>query len=154
MIAPEQTDTSQTAARRSILAVWIDVIASLSGLVQAEGRLIRVETAANFEGAGRSVLLLAAGGLLLLVTLVFLAVAGVMALATVVGMVWALLLVALGCLVAGGLLIGVARRRLDQQSFLPERSLARMAADLQRLADRIDAPPPPYGDKDGTATDE
>ena len=154
MTAPELTETAEAAAQRSILHVWIDVIASVSGLVQAEARLMRVETAANFEGAGRSILLLVAGGLLLLVALVFAAVAGVMALATLVGMLWSLLLVGLGCLLAGGLLIAVARGRLDRQSFLPERSLTRVAADLQRLADRVDSPPLPYENQDGTVSDE
>ncbi len=152
MIAPEPAEDAAEAPQRSILNTWADLLFGIGGLIHAEARLIRAETSANFQGAGRNVLLLAAGGLLLLVALVFLAVAAVMALATVTGMLWALALVAIACLIIGIVLIRNAQRRLERQSFLPERALARMAADLDRMTERVDAPPPlPYEDPHATS---
>lgn len=148
MAEPETFLTEEASPRRSIIDTWLEVFADLSGLVQVEARLAREETAENIRGAGRSIMLLAAGGLLVLVALVFVAVAGLVALAAVIGMMWALLTVAAISVLIGILLIAAAQRRLERQSFLPERALSRMAGDLQNMADRVDAPTTTYGDED------
>lgn len=148
MAEPETFLTEEASPRRSIIDTWLEVFADLSGLVQVEARLAREETAENIRGAGRSIMLLAAGGLLVLVALVFVAVAGLVALAAVIGMMWALLAVAAISVLIGILLIAAAQRRLERQSFLPERALSRMAGDLQSMADRVDAPTTTYGDED------
>ena len=155
MAGPEQPLTQDTPPRRSIIDTWIEVFADISGLVRLEARLAREETAENFRGAGRSMMLLAAGGLMILVALVFASVAGVVALAVLIGTLWALLSVGAVCLVIGGLLIAAAQRRLERQSFLPERALTRMASDLQNMADRVDAPGTiTYGDDDGKGDEQ
>ena len=150
MEGPETPLQDEVRPRRSIIDTWIEVFADISGLIRAEARLAREETAENFRGAGRSMMLLAAGGLLVLVALVFVAVAGVVALGAVIGTLWALLAVGLVCVLIGWLLIAAAQRRLEVQSFLPERALSRMAGDLQNMADRVDAPVHiTYGEDDG-----
>lgn len=155
MAGPEQPLTQDNPPRRSIIDTWIEVFADISGLVRLEARLAREETAENFRGAGRSMMLLAAGGLMILVALVFASVAGVVALAVLIGTLWALLSVGAVCLVIGGLLIAAAQRRLERQSFLPERALTRMASDLQNMADRVDAPGTiTYGDDDGKGDEQ
>ena len=155
MAGPEQPLTQDNPPRRSIIDTWIEVFADISGLVRLEARLAREETAENFRGAGRSMMLLAAGGLMILVALVFASVAGVVALAVLIGTLWALLSVGAVCLVIGGLLIAAAQRRLERQSFLPERALTRMASDLQNMSDRVDAPGTiTYGDDDGKGDEQ
>jgi hypothetical protein len=115
---------------------FTEVVADASGLVQAEASLARAETAANMKALGVNAGLLAAGAMLLMLAIVFVTVAGVVALAALVGLGWALLIVAALCVLGGGLLVGSGRARLGAQKLLPERSLRRMSADLRSISNR------------------
>lgn len=131
-------DAGAEAPRRSILATWAEVVADAGGLLRAEASLARLETADNLKFAGRSVLRIGAGLLLMALAVVFLAVAAVVALAALVGLGWALLLVALGQAALGGLLLWQGQAGFAGLSLLPERAIARLSDDLARLGERTD----------------
>ena len=122
--------------RRSIRATFTEVVADASGLVRTEAALARAETSANVRAIGRSSAVIGAGAVLMAVALIFLTVAGVVALASWIGMLWALLVMALLCGGLGFALVAHGQSRLSTQAILPERTLNRMSADLQKLAAR------------------
>lgn len=129
-------DSLPPGERRSILDTVGEVVADASGLVQAEARLARAETAGNMRGLVRSVATMAAGLMLLMLSLVFLTVAGVIALSAWVGLIGALLVVALVCVLGGVLLARAGLERMATQKLLPEESLRRVSNDLSWLSHR------------------
>jgi hypothetical protein len=141
---PDPKLDARTAAqpRRSIVDTWTEVIADAGGLVRTEAALARAETAANLKSIGRQSAKLGAGAVLLSMALVFLTVAAVVAIAHLTGLLPALLIVAVLCVATGLLLLRSGQSRLSGQNLLPERTLGRMARDLDQLASRA-APPVP-----------
>jgi hypothetical protein len=124
--------------RRSILGTWTEVVQDAGGILRAEAALARIETADNLKGAGRNALKLGAGLLLLAIAVIFLAVGVVVALAALIGLGWALLVVALVNAAAGGLLMWQGQAGLARVSLLPERAMARLSGDLERLGERAE----------------
>jgi len=131
-------DAGAEAPRRSILGTWAEVVADAGGILRTEARLARLETADNLKGAGRNALKMGAGLLLLAIAVIFLAVGAVVALAAVIGLGWALLAVALANAAAGGLLLWQGQAGLAGARLLPERTMARLSSDLERLGERAD----------------
>ncbi len=131
-------DAGAEAPRRTILGTWTEVIADAGGILRAEAALARLETADNLKGAGRNALKMGAGLLLLTIAVIFLAVGAVVALAAVIGLGWALLAVALVNAAAGALLLWQGQAGLARVSLLPERTMARLTGDLERLGGRAD----------------
>lgn len=127
---------SEAPNRQSIPAMLADVAADVGGILRAEAVLGREEAAANARALAGSGLRLAAGLLMLSLMTTFGTVAIVVALADVIGLLWALLAVTALCLVAAIILIAAARRRFANASLLPDRSLARVSSDLERLSRR------------------
>jgi hypothetical protein len=131
---PSSVETSAAPGRRSFVDTWTEVVADAGGLLRAEAAMARLETGENLRGIARESAKIGAGAVLLSVTLVMLAVAGVLGLSYLVGMLAALLLVAGICALLGFWLVrsgvdGIAGRRI-----LPERSLSRMSRDLERIS--------------------
>jgi hypothetical protein len=150
---PDGDESGAPERRRSIVETWIEVFADAGGLVRAEARLARAETAENLKALGRQTAKLVAGTVLLAMALVFLTVAAVAALAQVTGLLAALLIVTAGCVVVGAVLLRSGAGRLSGQSILPERSLGRMSRDLDNLAARA-APLEPLVPIDGVRPHE
>lgn len=118
------------------MEVVADVVADVSGIVRAELLLGRAETGDNIRALGASALRFGGGLLMVLLAATFGTVAMVVALAGVIGLIWALLLVTALCALFALLLLGRARKGLSTGRLLPEHSLARVAADLDRLSAR------------------
>lgn len=125
---------------RSIVATWSEVLADASGLVQTEARLVRSETGDNLKAVGRQSAKMGAGILLMFLALIFLTVAGVVALAAYIGLLWALVTGAVLCLIVGLFLASNGLEGLRDQPILPMRTLHRMSTDLGRMADRAPLP--------------
>ncbi len=140
---PDPAQEAEVQDRRSIVGTWTEVVADAGGLLRAEARLARMETVANLRAVGKNSIAIGAGMLLLSLALIFLTVAGVAVLATLIGLVWALLLMAGLCVVGGVVLVNVGLSSLAGQKLLPERTLRRMADDLDRLAARATPVTPP-----------
>lgn len=138
--APEAAglDAGAGAPRRSILRTWSEVVADAGGLLRAEVSLARLETAANLRSVGRNALKMGVGLLLLAIAVIFLAVGAVVALAAVIGLGWALLAVAMANAAAGAWLLWRGQTGLAAISLLPERAMARLSHDLERLGERAD----------------
>jgi hypothetical protein len=130
--------------RRSIVDTWVELFADAGGLVRVEAALARGETAQNLKAVGRESAKMVAGFALLIMALVFLTIAAVVAIAHFIGYLPALLVVTLMCVAGGAGLILSGKNRLSGQTILPERTLARMARDLDAIADRA---PLPKGDR-------
>lgn len=131
-------DAGAAPPRRSILRTWSEVVADAGGLLRAEATLARLETADNLRGAGRNALKMGAGLLLLAIAVIFLAVGAVVALAAMIGLGWALLAVALANAAVGAWLLWRGQAGLAAISLLPERAMARLSHDLERLGERAD----------------
>jgi hypothetical protein len=129
-------ESNAAPGRRSIVGTWIEVAADAGGLIRAEAGLARAETRANLQAVGREYAKLGAGAVLLSMALVFLTVATVVALAHFIGLLPALLVVALVCVVAGALLLRAGGTAVSRLPILPERTLGRMSRDLDNLAAR------------------
>lgn len=110
------------------------VVADASTLIRAEASLARLETEANAREAAGVAARLGAGVGMMVIAFLFLLSAGLVALAQAVGWVPALLGLAVVLGLAGALLFASGRRGAQGLSLLPERSLARIAADLNALS--------------------
>lgn len=138
MVTPDPSANEAGAApgRRSIVDTFTEVVADAGGLVRAEAAMARLETGENLRGLGRQSAKIGAGLILFSVTIVMVAVAGVVALAYLIGMVPALLLVAAVCALLGTWLVRNGLDGMSTQRILPERSLSRMSRDLERLSEQ------------------
>ena len=133
---PEDGDDSVVATARR-------VVADTSLLLRSEAALARLETEANARALASVAARFGAGLGLVVIALLFLLSAGLVLLATAVGWVPALLGLALLLGAGGLLLLRSGQRDARGLQLLPERSLARLAADLRALsaAARPAAPP-------------
>ncbi|WP_374385900.1 phage holin family protein [Sandaracinobacter sp.] len=147
MAARPEFDSGEPGAaeprRRSIVETWTEVVADAGGLVRAEAALARAETERNLKLIGRESAKIVIGGMLALMALVFLTIAAVVALSEFIGLLLALLVVAVLCLGAGWLLVSKGLDGVSGQPILPERVLKRMGRDLDLLADRAPLPEVP-----------
>ena len=122
--------------RRSFVDTFTEVVADAGGLVRAEAAMARLETGENLRGFARQSAKIGAGVVLLSVTIVMLAVAGVVGLAYLIGTLPALLLVAGVCALLGIWLLRNGLDGMGAQRLLPERTLSRMSRDLERLSEQ------------------
>lgn len=123
---------------RPLSEMWTEVAVDFSSLLKAEAKLARREVKQNIAGYARAGAFMVVGAGMLLVAVIFLIVAAVVALAKFIGWIPALLLVA--AIVAAVGIIGIlyGSRRLKVLSPLPEQSLHRIAADVDRITRRAD----------------
>ena len=143
MVTPDRPDADGGAAfggsapgRRSFVDTFTEVVADAGGLVRAEAAMARLETGENLRGLARQSAKIGAGAVLLSVTIVMLAVAGVVGLGYLIGTLPALLLVAGVCALLGFLLLRNGLDGMSSQRLLPERTLSRMSRDLERLSEQ------------------
>lgn len=120
--------------RRSLIDTWTEVVADASGLVRAEARLARVETATNLRALVRSSVTILLGLVLTMVAVTFFSVAAVVGLASFIGLGWALVSVAASCVALGVVLILLGQARMGLLKILPDQSIRRVSADLHRLS--------------------
>lgn len=123
-----------TGPRRSLVGTWSEVFADARSLIGTEAALARLEAAQNLRSFGLEALKLMAGALLLLVALVFLAVAAVVVASWWLGLAGALVLVAAVCVLAGFLLMRGASAAMGSANLVPKQSLARLSRDLERIS--------------------
>jgi hypothetical protein len=124
---------------RSIVEALTEVVADASGLVRAEAQLARIETVDNAAKAGAAVVRIGIGAVFLVLALTFATVAMVVALASMIGLLWALLAVAGGSVLVGILLVATGRGALSGVSLMPRKSMARISADIDSLTSRAES---------------
>lgn len=134
---PAPGPSPAAADPETIMATARRVVADASSLIRTEATLARLETGANVREAGGLAARALLGLFLMGVALLFLLLAGLVALAGAIGWLGALLLTAGGLGLAGGLMLLAARRGAGRLSLLPERALGRIAADLRALSARL-----------------
>ncbi|WP_448578806.1 phage holin family protein [Thermaurantiacus sp.] len=123
--APDEPSLLQSARR---------VVAEASTLVRTEAALARLETTENASAAAG---VLARFGLVVLflgLSIMFLVLAALVALAGTIGWIPAFLLLAAVQGSAALLLLARTRRRMAGLSILPERTIGRISADLKALS--------------------
>ncbi len=126
------------------------LVGSLLKLLNLMVTLTATELKANAAQLRWVILLLGAAGALFTTALTLLLVAGVLALAQVVGALYACLIVAAAALLAGWALGSNALARLGDIDLAPRRSMA----TLQKQVDRLTAVGPAKGAGDDNASDD
>jgi len=103
----------------------------LAGLVRKEAELARAEVSEKVSAAGKAVVDLAAGALLLVAALLVLLQALVLALSKVMDPTWASLLVGVVVAAAGYLLVRMGLKALSLKALKPDRSARQLQKDAQ-----------------------
>jgi hypothetical protein len=114
--------------------LWARVVEDGQALVRVEAEMAGLELRENLRAGMRSLGVAAAGYGFIALAAVLLSVAGVLALAAVVGILWALLFTGVGFAALGFALVQGGKRAAAGLNLLPSRSLHRMSEDLGRLA--------------------
>jgi uncharacterized membrane protein YqjE len=137
------------ARRPGIISQFRHIIAGLLTLVQTLAGLTAAELKENAGALRGTLLMLMAAGGLLLTALTLLTVALVLALATQVGAITAALIVAGSAALAGLALGRHGLSKLEQTRLAPERSIATLQAQIDRIKGEVrppaDRPPPAEG---------
>lgn len=137
----EPADEQAREGRRSLARSWRDTIADAQGYINAEVTLLHTETARNFEQLRWSMLKAGAGALFLMASLVLLTTALATWLATLIGMVLTLLLLAAAYLLVGLVLVQRGASGISLAALLPKRSIARLSRNLSRQGIMADSEP-------------
>ena len=103
----------------------------LAGLVRKEAELARAEVSEKVSAAGKAVVDLAAGALLLVAALLVLLQALVLALSKVMDPTWASLLVGVVVAAVGYLLVRMGLKALSLKALKPDRSARQLQKDAQ-----------------------
>lgn len=117
--------------------LWARVVEDGQALVRVEAAMAGVEFRDNLRVGMRSLGVAAAGYGFIALAAVLLSVAAVLALAAVVGILWALLLTGVGFAALGFVLVQGGKRATAGLNLLPSRSLHRMSEDFGRLVARV-----------------
>lgn len=133
--APESADAGERGLR-PVLRMWTEVANDAQMLVRSETKLTRDEIGANVKSYAISIGLVAVGAGLAALAVVFLLVAAVVALAQLIGILWALLVLGGGCLLVAAVLILVARAILARTSLLPKKSIDRISTNISQMTAR------------------
>ncbi|WP_185965091.1 phage holin family protein [Glacieibacterium frigidum] len=114
-----------------------DLLRSLIGdiqhLLRTELRLFQTEVRSNIAGLKTGMILLAAGGTLMLASLITLFAAFVGWLIPVVGHGWAELIVSVASAVIGFILLGTGSKKLGAAGLTPDRTIASLKQDAETL---------------------
>ena len=114
-----------------------DLIGQLGGdiaaLVRKESELVRAEIAEKVKSAGKAVVDVAAGGLLLIAALLVLLQALVLALSKIMDPTWASLLVGLVVAGVGYALVRTGMKMLSPKGLAPDRSARQLKKDAQLM---------------------
>jgi hypothetical protein len=116
---------------RSIAEVLTDIVRNAQEIVRAEIRLARLEAWAEIKTAGQGAIWFAAGGIVSLLALVLLSMAGVYALAMVVALWIAALIMAAVAAVIGGLLIAAGLKQMRKVTLAMPRTVAAIKGSVE-----------------------
>lgn len=123
--APDEPSLLQSARR---------VVADASTLVRTEAALARLETTENAAAAAGVLARFGLVALFLGLSIMFVVLAALVALANAIGWIPAFLVLAAVQGAAGLLLLARTRRRAAGLNILPERTIGRISADLRALS--------------------
>lgn len=121
---------------RPLMAMWREVYGDMVALFRSEAILARLEAKQNLRNYAMAFALFGVALVLLVMTAVFLLVAGIVALAHLIGLLWALLVIGLGCAIVALILLLRGRMLLRSSSLLPVHSMNRLSADIKMLKER------------------
>jgi hypothetical protein len=123
---------------RSIVALFTETVADVTDLVRSEVRLARAELNEKFNRVANAGALLGAGGVLLLVALIFLLQAAVRWLA-IAGMPeeWGLILIGAAAAVVGAAVLYYGINSLKGSALVPRRSVEQVRADLSVMKEQV-----------------
>jgi positive regulator of sigma E activity len=107
--------------------------ADLAALVRKEAELVRAEVAEKVNMAGKAVVDIAAGGLLMVAALLVLLQALVLALSKLMDPIWAALLVGLVVAGVGYLLVRAGMKAISLKGLTPGRSARQLQKDAQLM---------------------
>ena len=105
----------------------------LAGLVRKEAELVRAEVSEKLNAAGKAVIEIAAGGLLLVAALLVLLQALVLALSRIMDPIWAALLVGVSVAAVGYLLVRAGMKAISLKGFSPDRSARQLKKDADLM---------------------
>lgn len=105
----------------------------LAGLVRKEAELVRAEISEKTRAAGKAVLDIAAGALLLIAALLVLLQALVLALSKVMDPLWASLLVGVAVAAVGYLLVRIGMKAISPKGLAPDRSARQLKKDAELM---------------------
>jgi hypothetical protein len=105
----------------------------LTGLVRKEAELVRAEIAEKLNAAGKAVIDIAAGGLLLIAALLVLLQALVLALSKLMDPIWAALLVGVVVAGVGYVLVRAGMKAISLKGFAPDRTARQLKKDAELM---------------------
>lgn len=118
----------------TLIAIWMEVVADVKGLVAAEIATARLEAADNIRFLVWQCAKIIASIALLVVMLALFVSAAVVFLSLWIGMLQSLLAIAAFCAIIGLLLLKSGTGGLSSRSPLPRDSMGRIARDLKLVA--------------------
>lgn len=107
--------------------------ADVAGLVRKESELVRAEISEKVSAAGKGVVDLAAGALLMVAALLVLLQALVLALSELMDPIWASLLVGVVVAGVGYLLVRMGMKSLSLKGLSPDRSARQLKKDAELM---------------------
>jgi hypothetical protein len=124
---------------RSVPELLSDLVNQTTTLFKKEGELIRAEMSEKVSQILGAAGALAAGGILLLVALIVLALALVHAVSQIgdMGVGWASLIVGLALAVVGALLLMKGKNSLDAGNLAPRRTLHQVKRDADLVKEQV-----------------
>ena len=124
---------------RSVPELLSDLVSQATTLFRKEGELIRAELSEKLGQILAAAGALAAGGILLLVALIVLALALVHAVSRIgdMGVGWASLIVGLALAVVGALLLMKGKNSLDASNLTPRRTLHQVKRDADLVKEQV-----------------
>ena len=130
---PAQSDS------RSVPELLSDLVSQTTTLFRQEGELIRAEMSEKLGQILGAAGALAAGGILLLVALIVLALALVHAVSQLgdMGVGWASLIVGLALAVVGALLLMKGKNSLDAGNLAPRRTMHQVKRDANLVKEQV-----------------
>jgi Na+/melibiose symporter-like transporter len=127
-----------TERNQSIVDLLASVIRDVTGLFQSEIRLVRSEISEKVSDVSTSVTMIAAGGLVLFVAIIFLLLSLVRWLA-VAGIPdqWGYLIVGVVVLVIGAIVLMTGIQQIRGTSMVPDRALRQAREDLATVKEHL-----------------
>jgi positive regulator of sigma E activity len=105
----------------------------LTGLVRKEAELVRAEISEKLNAAGKAVIDIAAGGLLLIAALLVLLQALVLALSKFMDPTWAALLVGVVVAAVGYVLVRAGMKAMSLKGLSPDRTTRQLKKDAELM---------------------
>jgi Putative Actinobacterial Holin-X, holin superfamily III len=134
-----RVERAASSDSRSVPELLSDLVNQTTTLFKKEGELIRAEMSEKVSQILGAAGALAAGGILLLVALIVLALALVHAVSQIgdMGVGWASLIVGLALAVVGALLLMKGKNSLDAGNLAPRRTLHQVKRDADLVKEQV-----------------